>query len=504
MKKNSLICKLSVFVTILSLMLSVVYVSDHKLALAIEGTWDDVTDDSGVTYRCITDTTSADYGKAVLAGVSDESKQKLTTYDIKSKVSFDKKEYTVTEIGTSTSDAFRDCTALASITIPDTVKKIDDGAFRNCTALKSIVVPDSVEEIGEQAFLGCTALSSVTLSNKVNEIKGLTFSDCANLESVTFPSTLKTIGERAFQSCPKLSKVELKDGVTTIASGAFEPPLSTEKGTGINEITIPKSVTSIAEDAFGLSHKMTMYGYKDSYAQSYADSHDDITFVLLDGDGTSQGKVYSNAYFSITVPEKYLDKVMISATEGVGAGFGISSKLCYDESEGQMGCLCWLGAYTDDSYKEMPNYEILKKSGGQIFTREDPTDIQTEGLSDAAKAEYQELLTSGLIADLIDSMQITPPPKATSIKSIKALKRKRVRVSLKKISGVDGYEIAYSTQKSFKNYIAAGTSSAKETISHRIKGKKKYYFRARTYVFDKDDNVFYSKWSAVKKVKTKK
>ena len=489
MIKKAFTRKAGSFIVMLSLVLSILFVPEGTLSLALDGTWDDVADESGVKYRCITDTRSEDYGKAVLAEIGDDKKASITSYNIKSKVTFSGKEYTVTEIGTATSNAFRDCTALTTVTIPDTVEDIDDGAFRNCSSLSSIVIPDSVDEIGDQAFYGCTALSSVTLSKK-----------------------LKEIDERTFAECPKLSKIVVPDSVTKIENGAFELLTNTDKGEGLNEITVPKSVISIADDAFRSGHKLTMYGYKGSFAETYAGKYEYITFVPLEGAGTDpgsttqtvDGKVFSNAYFSMTVPSKYLDKVEITVPEEGGSGFGVASKKCYDESKGGMGYLCWFAAYYDDSYEEVPSYEIIKTSGGQTFTREDPTDVQTEGLSDAAKAEYSELLTSSLISDMMKSMKVTAPPKATSIKSVKALKKKKVKVSIKSVNGVEGYEVAYSTTKNFKDYIIAGMSTTKETISHGIKAKKKYYFRARTYVFDKDDNVFYSEWSPVKSVKTRK
>ena len=184
MMKNHSTRKAGSFIIMLSLVLSVLYVPDCTLSLALDGTWDDVTDESGVIYRCITDTTSEDYGKAVLSEVSDAKKASLTSYNIKSKVTFGGRDYTVTEIGTATSNVFRDCTALTSVTIPNTVEEIDDSAFKNCTSLNSIVIPDSVEEIGDQAFFGCVSLSSITLPKKLKEIDKMTFSECAMLSYV--------------------------------------------------------------------------------------------------------------------------------------------------------------------------------------------------------------------------------------------------------------------------------------------------------------------------------
>ena len=48
----------------------------------------------------------------------------------------------------------------------------------------------------------------------------------------------------------------------------------------LNSITIPTSVTSIGEASFSYCYNLTIYGYADTYAETYAINHD-IPFVDL-------------------------------------------------------------------------------------------------------------------------------------------------------------------------------------------------------------------------------
>ena len=125
--------------------------------------------------------------------------------------------------------------------------------------------------------------------------------------------------------------------------------------------------------------------------------------------------------------------------------------------------------------------------------------------------EFKPLPTSPSQPTQAPTSAVTPitaskvsKPKKTKIKKIKAAK-KALAVTWNKVSGVKGYQVQAATDKKFKKNKKTVTIKKQKTTKttvKKLKAKKKYYVRVRTYKTVNGKKV-YSAWSSVKNVKTK-
>jgi hypothetical protein len=98
-------------------------------------------------------------------------------------------------------------------------------------------------------------------------------------------------------------------------------------------------------------------------------------------------------------------------------------------------------------------------------------------------------------------VRLTTPAKVKA----KNVSKQKLKISWTKNTKVSGYEIQYSTSKTFakgNKKITVSKSSASKTISKLTKGKT-YYIRIRSY-YNTDAVTYYSAWSTNKSVKIKK
>ena len=179
------------------------------------------------------------------------------SYDITIPTDFGR--FPVTAIG---DDAFRGCSALKKVTIPQSVTSIGDSAFAGCHNLDSVTINDAATSIGNRAFTECPLTTTLSLGKKITTIGDEAFYDCRGLTSVTIPPSVTSIGKKAFLQCIHLKTLSfgenIKTNIETIGDDAFYYCIE------LKSVTIPQSVTSIGNDAFGQCHDLQSLTIKDA------------------------------------------------------------------------------------------------------------------------------------------------------------------------------------------------------------------------------------------------
>lgn len=162
------------------------------------------------------------------------------------------------------SEAFYGAKNLRSVTFNgNSVKTIGKNAFNGCESLTSFSVPSGVGFIGEKAFANCSTLTEFSIPKSVTRVERYVFSgakcceteggayyvgdwavDCVpDASTVSLRSGTKHIADRAFMDCKSVKTLYLPNSLESMGIEAFY-------GSGITEVNIPGSVTSIESGAF--------------------------------------------------------------------------------------------------------------------------------------------------------------------------------------------------------------------------------------------------------------
>ena len=509
---------------IISLFISLVMLLSITAGLNLTVNAETLTGKCGenVTYSLDTST-----GELVISGTGDMTDYSLYIYAPWHSNSSSIKTVTISSGVTSIgNDAFSDCTSLTSVTIPNSVTSIGDYAFSECSSLTSVTIPDNVTSIGDRAFEDCSSLTSVTIPDSVTSIGSHAFYDCNNLTSVTIPNSVTSIGESAFDGTAyyndisnwennevlyignHLIKVKttirgdysIKENTICIADSAFGGC------DNLTSITIPNSVTSIGDGAFEDCNNLasiTVNSNNNNYS-----SQDGVLFNK--NKTTLIQYPMGNTRTSYTIPN--------SVTSIGGYAFYSCDNLTsitIPNSVTSIGDHAFGYNFAGERVKGFTIYGTLgteaeRYANDNGFTFMDvaskPSEPSTEPTTQPTTQPTPQPSVPATQPEQTTQAQSKPAQKSksTKIKKVKGSK-KAIAVQWVKTKGVKGYQVQVATDKKFKKNKKTVTIKKQKTTKttvKKLKAKKKYYVRVRTYKIVNGKKV-YSSWSKVKSVKTK-
>ena len=430
----------------------------------------------------------------------------------------------VTSIG---SCAFYDCTSLTSFKIPNSVTSIGDYAFNSCSSLTSIkvdsdnqyyfsqdgvlfnknkttliqypigntrtsyTIPDSVTRIGDSAFEYCTRLTSVTIGKSVTSIGYNAFSDCTNLTSVTIPDSVTSIGEYAFSNCTSLTSVTIGNSVKYIYVGAFYIC------TSLTSVTIPDSITSIGDWAFGVCYEL-----EDVYYCGTKTQWNKIT-IGSENDYLTNANIHFDSSYHTYTYKTYTTPATTSSVGKITTKCSVCGSVMSTQTIARISSVKLSGtSYTYDGKVKTPSVTVKNVNGKTLVKNTDYTVSYPSGRKNVGK--YAVKVTFKGKYRGTKTLYFTIKPKATSISSLKAGSKQFTVKWYKRSTQTTGYQVQYSTSSKFtspKTVTISKTGTTSKTIS-KLKAKKKYYVRVRTYK-TVNGTKYYSSWSGYKYVTTK-
>ena len=204
---------------------------------------------------------------------------------------------------------------------------------------------------------------------------------------------------------------------------------------------------------------------------------------------SEDGKTYTSSYDSAGKKITYVAAPTISSLKNVNGGV----KVVWPKTKGAS------------------KYRVFRKTGSGKWTKLADTTSTTYTDKKASNGKTYAytircLNSSGKNASAYNTTgkSITYVQRP-AISSLTSPKTKQILVKWSKNKKATGYQIQYSTSSTFakgnKTVTVKGASKVSKTIS-KLKSKKKYYVRIRTYK-TVNGKKYYSAWSAKKKVTTK-
>ena len=408
--------------------------------------------------------------------------------------------------------------SITNFTIPDSVTSIAGAAFRGFNNLTTVTIPDSVKYIGDYAFNQCTSLTNVTIPDSVIGIGEFAFYSCDNLTNITIPASVIQIGDAAFYGTTWLDNEAKKSPFVVINN------ILIDGSTASGNVNIPNTVTYIAGHAFYENKNITSVTIPSTVTQigAYAFSSSGIENVTIPASVTavdeyafSECPNLKNVVF-LNPSTKFVYWRVFHDSPNVSISYGDQNQNTDNNStennnnnNGQttVALSTIKPSVTSVTYngKAQQPTVVITDTTGQTVAPSNYT-LTYSNNKNVGQAAVTATGISNYTGTLTATFNIVP--KGTNLSKVIAKKKSFLAKWKKQTAQTSGYELQYATNAKFKGAKIKTVKKNKITsiAVKKLKSKKKYYVRVRTYKTVKINGKsmkLYSNWSKAKKVKVK-
>ena len=409
-----------------------------------------------------------------------------------------------------------DYVRITSVEFSSSVTTIGAYAFARCHDLSTISWSDHITNIEEGAFCGCTSLKVLSLPTSLIKIGSYAFEDNYLLTSLTIPSKVTSIGYHAFKGCTRLSKINFNavgcdadysrpfENVGTSASSlsvTFGPSVryissrlfdayNQSDYARITDVTVSTSVTSIGDYAFALCQDLRSITIPSNVASIGEGAFVGCSNLTISGQASSAAHKYAienGIKFKSTAASK-LATPKITKVQNVTGGIQVRWNKVSGAAKYRVFYKTKNGSWTKigDTTGTALTWKGAKCGTGYHFT--------VRCVSKDGKKYTSDYNTKGVYLPCA-----AVPTLSAAVNS----KTRAAALRWKKPGLVNGYQIQYSTDKTFKTgckkLMVKNGNTLTKTITNLTRNKT-YYFRVQSYKTMNGKN-YYSAWSKVKNLK---
>lgn len=370
-------------------------------------------------------------------------------------------------------------------TVPKGVKTIEGGAFSCCDNLKSVIVSEGVTTI-EIAFNNCINLKNIIVPSSITEF---------NLENFTCGSSTSQSIENIYYKGTQtqwdaIKKHSYYNG-TAFPNATIHYNYAYDHFHSYKSKTV-KSTTCKAEGKMSYTCSVCGYSYTKTIKKSVHESvTDNAVAATYKSTGLTEGS-HCSVCNQILVKQKSVKRLSLKKVTKLKAKTIKTTSI----------------KFTWSKVTGAENYEIYYSTNGKKWTKKTSSKnsitikklkagttykVKVRAVAGSNKGSYSSVLTAS-----------TKPSKVALSKLTAG--KKKLTAQWKTVSGVSGYQVAYSTSKKFSSKttkkVTVKKAKTKKTTLKNLKSGEKYYVKVRAYKTVNGKKI-YGAYSSVKTITVK-